>query len=154
VNKEFKNFIIQTLRKASYRHKPRAEAQRASKCGVSTFQCACCGTWVYTGKKTLEKANIAVSEGVNLIAGKIKIDHIDPVVGVEGFDGTNWTLYITKMFCPVEDFQIVCTECHSIKSKEETRLRALYKRLKKAGDCTKKVEEEFRIFIDSYRRNV
>jgi len=71
---------------------------------------------------------------------------------VSGFDGKDWTTYILKMFCGVKSFAICCKDCHDVKSKEETRLRALYKRLVKSGENTEEVEEGFRNLVDSYRR--
>lgn len=50
-----------------------------------------------------------------------RADHADPVVGPEGFDG--WDTYITRMFCPVSNFQILCNPCHTKKSNLENEER-------------------------------
>lgn len=49
--------------------------------------------------------------------GSMHVDHIEPVVGSEGF--TNWDEYINRMFCSVDNFQVLCIECHNAKTKLE-----------------------------------
>ena len=46
--------------------------------------------------------------------GKIQADHIDPVVGPEGF--ISWDVYIERIFCGEEGFQALCHECHATKT--------------------------------------
>jgi len=129
IDTKLKNFIINTLRKASYRHKPRGDAEREARIAPATYVCAHCGCWIYTGTKTLLKANIEVPEGITIIKGKHKIDHILPVVPIEGFQG--FDVFIERLFCEKESFQILCTDCHDIKTKEENKSRREYKTLNK-----------------------
>jgi hypothetical protein len=49
--------------------------------------------------------------------GQIQADHINPVVGPEGFK--TWDLYIERMFCEADGFQALCKECHSDKTLTE-----------------------------------
>jgi hypothetical protein len=46
--------------------------------------------------------------------GQIQADHIEPVIGPEGFQ--SWDVYIERMFCGVEGFQPLCKECHADKT--------------------------------------
>lgn len=53
------------------------------------------------------------------------IDHIKPVVPVEGFD--SWDGFIGRLFCEEDGFQILCKGCHLAKSQHESSLRKLNK---------------------------
>lgn len=67
----------------------------------------------------------------------IRVDHIDPVVDPKvGFplkeDGTDdWSMYISRLFCSIDNLDILCVNCHDIKTKSETIER------KKARDLAK-----------------
>lgn len=53
---------------------------------------------------------------------EVQVDHIDPVVSVkDGF--VDWNIYIERLFCDADGFQVLCTECHSIKTKHEREQR-------------------------------
>tara|TARA_R110000851_G_scaffold162325_3_gene306024 strand:- start:12662 stop:13054 length:393 start_codon:yes stop_codon:yes gene_type:complete len=61
-------------------------------------------------------------------ASSMQIDHIEPVVPLEGFDnpvflGYDWNEYIQRLFCDVKNFQAVCKPCHKMKSAEERKMR-------------------------------
>lgn len=49
-----------------------------------------------------------------------QVDHVAPVVALEGFDG--WDAYISRLFCGAEGLQVLCSGCHDAKTSEE-RLR-------------------------------
>ena len=53
---------------------------------------------------------------------QVEVDHITPVVSVEsGF--VDWNIYISRMFCDADGLQILCSECHSLKTKNEREQR-------------------------------
>ncbi|MEG7682958.1 HNH endonuclease signature motif containing protein, partial [Listeria monocytogenes] len=54
-------------------------------------------------------------------AKDVQIDHILPVIGRDGF--TTWDSFINSLYCPKENLQVLCTECHSIKTKQENKER-------------------------------
>ncbi len=58
---------------------------------------------------------------------EIACDHIAPVIPVEGLPITgglpDFNVYISRLFCPVENLQMVCKTCHSAKSKLENKQR-------------------------------
>jgi hypothetical protein len=59
---------------------------------------------------------------------EIKIDHIEPVVPVEGFE--SWDIVIDRLFCTVEGFQALCKDCHEKKTAIENEKRRVLKREK------------------------
>lgn len=55
-------------------------------------------------------------------ATEVQVDHIDPVVSVEdGF--IDWNEYIMRMYCEADGFQILCSECHGVKTENERKQR-------------------------------
>lgn len=52
---------------------------------------------------------------------EVQADHIEDIAHVNGF--TNWEDYITKLFCEKDGFQILCLDCHFMKSEYERSLR-------------------------------
>jgi hypothetical protein len=45
--------------------------------------------------------------GKEFVAKDVQADHIQPVVGEEGF--ISWDVYIERMFCDKQNFQCLCT---------------------------------------------
>lgn len=111
LQKELKRFLIPKLRSASYRWKFRSDAIKKARIARGLYQCATCPA--------------------QLKNGEFKVDHIEPVVPVQGWDGLDWTTYINRMFCKAEGFQIICDTCHTIKSDTEVQLRKMYREKKK-----------------------
>ena len=51
---------------------------------------------------------------------EVEVDHIDPVVDPNvGF--VDWNTYITRLFSPKDNYQLLCKSCHKIKSNEEKK---------------------------------
>lgn len=112
-----RSFISSALRAATRRWGPKHEALKKACVGkklnaatgkeIYHYKCAGCG-------KLFKGADVAV-------------DHINPVVDPDkGFQG--WDIYITRMFCEVAGFQVLCNECHSIKTQNEKEIRYESKR--------------------------
>ncbi len=105
-----KGWLTSVLRRASFRWGPRSEAMRRARIERGLYKCAMC------------KDNFKNKE--------IIIDHIDPVVSIEGFkfleDGKtpDWNVFITRLFCDVDGFQILCKTCSDAKTSIEDTLRA------------------------------
>ena len=55
--------------------------------------------------------------GDTFTSTNIQVDHIEPIIGPKGF--TTWDDYIEKLFCPIENLQTLCKECHKAKTKRE-----------------------------------
>ena len=77
----------------------------------SMYECAEC-------KKTFQKQETAA-------------DHIIPVVDpVDGF--IDWNTYLERLFCPADNYQILCKPCHLLKSGGENEIRHTVKKVKRA----------------------
>lgn len=57
---------------------------------------------------------------------QIKADHIDPVVGPEGF--VDWNTFIDRLYVEVDGFQAVCETCHQKKTNAERVARSNHKK--------------------------
>lgn len=54
-------------------------------------------------------------------AKAVQVDHKKPVVGKEGF--TTWDKFIGNLFCDKKNFQVLCKDCHKIKTEGERNQR-------------------------------
>lgn len=104
--KKLKSFVIQILRRASYRWPPRSESKSAGRVGYGLYKCAAC-------EKTFGPK-------------EINLDHIAPVIPTDiGF--TTWDEYINRLLCAASGFQILCRNCHSSKTVLENSKRKIAK---------------------------
>lgn len=107
-----KSFVINTLRRSSYRWPARSQALKLARLERGIYQCNSCN-----GRFTNKE---------------IKVDHVLPIVEVKnGF--TTWDSYINNLFCDVSGLQILCSTCHNSKSSIEKDLRVKYRKLRKAS---------------------
>lgn len=61
---------------------------------------------------------------------EVQVDHINPIVDPnKGF--MSWDDVIGRLFCSEEGLQVLCSECHSIKTKGENELRKSVASVKK-----------------------
>lgn len=111
LDKKLKSFVVATLRRASYRWIPRSEALSAARVRRGVYTCNHC-------KLEHPKKNI-------------EIDHIMPIVPVEGWD--TWDGFIGRLFCDVIGYQILCCGCHSLKSVKENEQRRLHAPVDETG---------------------
>lgn len=102
-----KTWLVPKLRRLSYQWPARKDVKTAARVSRGKYRCAMC-----------------VEEGVDQLYGpkEINMDHIDPVISVEeGFLG--WDVYISRLFCEKEGWQILCKEHHEVKTFLENELR-------------------------------
>ena len=118
---KLKAFIINTLRRASFRWKPRGEAKKKYKVKVGEYK---------TGRAKYGY-KCAKCEGI-FKSGEVKMDHIDPAVPLDGWQG--FDIFIERMFCEESGFQCLCAECHDAKTAIEREERKRFKELKKKLD--------------------
>lgn len=104
-----KQFVINTLRRASWRWGPRNKAKNAAKIGRNQYVCFECKT-INPNKNT-------------------KIDHKEPVVALTGF--VDWNTYIERLYCDESGFQILCRDCHAAKTLIENTTRREIKKANK-----------------------
>lgn len=96
--KQFREWMKNTLRRAFFRFWERTKAIQAGRVDRGVYKCAGCGT-------------------LSKIKG-MHIDHISPVVETAvGF--VNWDIYITRLFCPATNLQLLCKACHDQKTERE-----------------------------------
>jgi 5-methylcytosine-specific restriction endonuclease McrA len=107
IDKYRKQFVIATLRRASYRWPWRNMAAKAARRGYGIYACAACGSQTVRNKDK-------------------KIDHINPVVSTtRGFVGFN--TFARRLLVPMSGFQVLCTACHTIKTRGENERRKAYR---------------------------
>lgn len=110
-----KPFLINTLRRASYRWGARNECLKAGRIERGFYRCNSCGG-------TFAKREIS-------------LDHVEPVVNLKGF--TTWDDYVNRMFPNIDGtpnpqgFQILCNLCHDNKTLNENLIRKINKDKKK-----------------------
>lgn len=102
IDSKKKAFVIQTLRRGSYRWPGRWMAEKASKIGRNQYVCVSC-KGVFGKKDT-------------------SMDHVIPVVDPEkGF--TTFDDYIDRLYCDESGFQRLCNTCHDKKTGKENKRR-------------------------------
>lgn len=109
--KELRRFLIPKLRSASYRWYYRNESIKKARKSRGIYECAIC-------KSELKN-------------GEYIVDHKDPVVPLEGWDGRDWSQYVRRMFCKTEGFQILCHSCSDIKTDTEVQIRKMHRERRK-----------------------
>lgn len=112
LQKELRRFLIPKLRSASYRWKYRSDAMKKARKSRGIYGCAICDC--------------------DCKNGEFVMDHTHPVVSFEGWDGKDWTTYITRMFVYTTGWQALCKPCHTMKSETETQIRKMHREKKKA----------------------
>lgn len=106
----FKSFIKSTLRSATSRWGPKNKCKQLSKVSRGKYRCAECGK---IGPPTLPPP-----EGKKRRINNAVVDHIDPIIDpVVGF--RTWDEVIERMFCELDNLQVLCHKCHTIKTAEE-----------------------------------
>lgn len=107
MDSKFKYFVINLLRKGTYRWGPRSEAFKRARIERGLYKCELCGE---------------LRKNKDIVA-----DHKEPVVPVTGF--TNFDDYIKRMFCSTEGFNIICKNtCHIEKTARENAERKIYRK--------------------------
>ena len=103
MDKRKKQFVINTLRRASYRWPTRSTAEKRSHIGRGLYKCESCG---YEGPRK-----------------DFVMDHVIPVVDpIKGF--TTFDEYIERMFPDNSDgWQRLCHSCHDKKTENENNIR-------------------------------
>lgn len=95
-------FILQWLRRGSYRMRARTIAMTWARVSRGKYNCAKCN-------KTFGRK-------------EIQVDHLIPVVDpLIGF--VDWETYINRLFVDAAGLQILCKPCHKEKSKSENEIR-------------------------------
>lgn len=102
-----KAFLINTLRRASYRWPWRNIAAQQARVARGQYRCFICNA---------------------IVSNKLKkMDHVypvvDPYIGNQGFD-----IYTDRLLPGIKGFQCLCKVCHDNKTAEEREIRKMTKR--------------------------
>lgn len=96
ISPSLKSFVVNALRRASYRWRGRYTALANAKIGRNQYICRMCPKGTVHPKKN------------------IQLDHIIPCVPVEGWD--NFDGFIERLFCETEGYQLLCLDHHQEKT--------------------------------------
>lgn len=115
----FRSFIRSQLRAATMRWGPIANCLRDSRIERGLYRCAGCKQEVPATTKVGGKR-----------VKNVHVDHIKPIIDPDvGF--VSYDDMIERMFCESPNLQILCTECHDIKTNDEkARAKARRQKLK------------------------
>lgn len=64
------------------------------------------------------------------------MDHISPAVDPDT-GWVSWDVYISRLFCPADNYQCLCVPCHEIKTEFEKQYRLDVKKEQKKLDKKK-----------------
>ena len=104
----FRSFVTSALRAASRRWPPKYKALKEAFVGRKLN--------AKTGKLAMHYTCAACKK--LYVATDVQVDHIKPVVDPKkGF--VSWDVYINRMFCEIEDLQVMCNPCHKVKTDSE-----------------------------------
>jgi len=107
-DKKWANWLIQQLRRISYKWPERTKAKNRGRIERGLYRCNTCKQ-VFT-------------------SAAIQLDHIEPVIDPgKGFDG--WDAYINRLFGDAEGLQVLCRPCHKTKTNKENAKRRLKKEM-------------------------
>lgn len=108
----YRQFINTALRRASMRWGPINQARRNANVKRGYYKCSEC--------KEIVTASVKDDKGKR--KNNVFVDHITPVVDpVKGF--VSWDDFIGKLFCELDNLQVLCTDCHNKKTEEERIIR-------------------------------
>lgn len=107
----YRSFITSIIRAGFRRFPAKYEALNNAKAGKRTNEA--------TGRMA-EHYKCAKCKQ-EFTAKDVQVDHIKPVVPPSGF--TTWDDFISRLFCSATNLQVLCKECHKIKTKKETVAR-------------------------------
>ena len=117
----FRSFIRSQLRAATMRWGPISASLAASRVERGTYLCAGCQQEV--------PATIKVN---GRRVKNVHVDHILPIVDPDvGF--VSYDELVERMFCEKDNLQVLCTECHDIKTNDE-KARAKARRARDKGN--------------------
>lgn len=126
--------ILAALRKLTFSYKPRQSAKQKQKLAPATYRCQSCKFAIYEGAKELKATGLR-TKFPQLKKGKIHMDHVEPVIPVNGFPNKTWSwdIYISRLFCLEEGWQVLCSSCHDEKTTYENIQRNLRRKSVKSS---------------------
>lgn len=117
--RQFRAWLIPKLRRFSIYWPQRRHAREAARVEIPNG-------FTKKGKPKVKVMYKCTSCGAIVERNQIHIDHINPVVDIQGFN--TWDEYIKSLFCDLSNLQAICETCHAKKSKKENEERLLKKK--------------------------
>lgn len=115
---KFNSFIKGNLRRCTMKWGPIGECLKNATTRRGFKLCAGCGEEVPV---TIKK------EGARGRTKNVHVDHITPIISVEeGF--TTWDDVVDRMFCELDNLQVLCSKCHDEKTDKEKEGRKVVKK--------------------------
>lgn len=109
---KFNSFIKNNLRAATRKWEPIQRCKKRSHVARGLYRCDGCEK---------EVPPTIFDEDKRKRVKNIFVDHIEPIIDpATGF--TTWDECIERMFCDSDNLQLLCKECHSVKSQEEIEI--------------------------------
>ncbi len=109
---KFNSFIKNNLRRASMKWAPIGQCLREATTRRGFKMCAGCLT---------EVPVTVTQEGSRKRVKNVHVDHVVPIIAPEtGF--TTWDDCINRMFCELDNLQVLCSSCHATKTEEEKQI--------------------------------
>lgn len=102
MDKYLKSFLVNHLRRISYRWFARNTVMKAAKVARGKYTCNIC-------QEVFARKNINLDH---------KIPVIDPIVGF-----VDWNTFISRLFVDESGWQVICKPCHDKKTQEENLTR-------------------------------
>ena len=120
----FKSFVKGNLRRCSMKWAPIGQCLKEARTKRGFYHCAGCEQEVPSSVKV---------EGSRRRVKNVHVDHIeaiiDPAVG-----WTNWDDCINRMFSELDNLQVLCGSCHTIKTNEEKAIAKARRAKEKLND--------------------
>lgn len=128
MDKKIKNKIEAAVRKINRNTwQPRKVVKNRAKVNKSLFRCEHCHCLIYEGESAVNYFNyFEMYAPIVVKMEKVEMDHISPVVDPET-GWVDWNTWMERLFCPEENWQALCKECHKTKTNSETKVRWVQK---------------------------
>ena len=94
-------FIRSALRSAFQKWGPKHEAKKDAKGAYNTYVCAACDGWFGSSQ--------------------VEVDHIVPAGALKSYEDLPG--FVERMFCEKQGFQVLCKDCHQLKTNNEREER-------------------------------
>lgn len=115
----FNSFIRSLLRSGSRKWAPISETMKQARVERGLYLCNICKQCVPP----------TVKDGRRRVTN-VFVDHIKPITSPET-GHVSWDEVINNMFCEMDNLQLVCKDCHDIKTKKEKEIAAKFRAARK-----------------------